>query len=248
MAFNLVTFKTRAVTAIVFVVIMLAGLLWNHWVFFILFSVIHFGCWLEYHKLVGLIEPEYQKITLFHKYGIMVAGWAFMLFMAGNAYSTGRISLHTIGAFLLLISGIILPLMLVVLNKHFSVKVILLTIAGLLYISVSWGLMMHIRSVGLIAKGFTALYDKGWIIPMILIASIWINDTMAYIVGSFFGKTPFSSISPKKTWEGVAGGAILCVAVVSLAGRYLFHIEIIHLAVISIIAAVIGTLGDLLES
>jgi phosphatidate cytidylyltransferase len=108
--------------------------------------------------------------------------------------------------------------------------------------------MIHIRSAGLIANGFTALYDKGWIIPMILIASIWINDTMAYIVGSFFGKTPFSSISPKKTWEGVAGGAILCVAVVSLAGRYLFHIEMIHLAVISIIAAVIGTLGDLLES
>ena len=48
---------------------------------------------------------------------------------------------------------------------------------------------------------------------------------MAYIVGSFIGKTPFSKISPKKTWEGTAGGAILCVAVVTLAGYYLFHFK-----------------------
>ncbi len=38
---------------------------------------------------------------------------------------------------------------------------------------------------------------------------MWINDTMAYIVGSFIGKTPLSKISPKKTWEGTIGGIIL---------------------------------------
>ena len=40
---------------------------------------------------------------------------------------------------------------------------------------------------------------------------IWINDTMAYIVGSLIGKTPLSKISPKKTWEGTIGGIILSV-------------------------------------
>ena len=90
--------------------------------------------------------------------------------------------------------------------------------------------------------------DKGWIFPVVLIASIWINDTMAYIVGSFIGKTPFSKISPKKTWEGTTGGAILCVAAVSLGGYYLFHLNITSLIAISSIAAVIGTTGDLLES
>src|SRR4051812_41556987 len=110
MAFNLQTFKTRALTAVVFVVIMLAGLLVNHWTFFVLFSVIHFGCWIEYQKLIGLIDPEYQKISAAHKYGIMVAGWAFMLFMASPAYTINNIPIHKLGRLLLLICGVILPL------------------------------------------------------------------------------------------------------------------------------------------
>jgi len=249
MAFNLQTFKTRALTAVIFAVIMLAGLLWNHWSFFILFSVIHFGCWEEYQKIMGLIDPEYQKIPAIHKYGVMVAGWAFMLFMAGNAYSIGNISLHNTGWVLLLISGIVLPLALAFVVKPFSAIAIVYSLAGLLYISVSWGLLIGIRNVGMISQGSFVFLDTGWVIPIILVASIWINDTMAYIVGSFIGKTPFSTISPKKTWEGTAGGAILCVAVVSLGGYYLFHLQdIVSLIVISTIAAIIGTCGDLLES
>lgn len=84
---------------------------------------------------------------------------------------------------------------------------------------------------------------------MLLIASIWINDTMAYIVGSFIGKTPLSPISPKKTWEGTIGGAILCIVVVTTVGYIVLGMtEYISLIVVSGIAAVMGTLGDLLES
>ena len=249
MAFNIQTFKTRASTAAIFVVIMLVGLLWNHWSFFILFSIIHFGCWHEYQKLVGLIDPEYQQIKPLQKYGVMIAGWAFMLAMAGPAYSIGGLNLHSIGMLLLLVSGVVLPLWLILLTKNFSVKSLVYSLAGLLYISLSWGLMIGIRSRGLIAQGSHVFLDTGWVIPIVLIASIWINDTMAYIVGSFIGKTPFSKISPKKTWEGTAGGAILCVAVVSLGGYYFFHLnDIVTLIVISVIAAVVGTAGDLLES
>ena len=66
MAFNLQTFKTRTLTSIVFVIIMLCGLFINHWSFFILFSIIHFGCWFEYKKLAGKIEPEYKNISSMH--------------------------------------------------------------------------------------------------------------------------------------------------------------------------------------
>ena len=55
MPLNVQTFKTRSLTAVVFVLVMLVGLLWNHWTFFILFSVIHFGCWIEYQKIIGKI-------------------------------------------------------------------------------------------------------------------------------------------------------------------------------------------------
>lgn len=246
MAFNLQTFKTRALTAVVFVVVMLAGLLGNQWTFFILFSVIHFGCWIEYQKLVALIDPQYKEITLIHKYGVMIAGWAFMLFMTDNSYILNNVRMHEVGRLLLLISGIVLPLSLVFLTKNFSVKSITYSLLGFLYISLSWGLLIGIRNI---SDNSPVFGYKGWIIPVILITSIWINDTMAYIVGSFIGKTPFSKISPKKTWEGTAGGAILCVVVVSLAGYYLFRLtDIVSLIVISTIAAIIGTTGDLLES
>ncbi len=249
MAFNLQTFKTRALTAAIFVIIMLAGLLWNRWSFLLLFSVIHFGCWIEYQKLIGLIDPRYQTITPLHKYGVMLSGWFFMLFMTGNGFSINNIPINKIGRLLLLVSGVVLPLFLILLKKRFSVRPLLYSFTGLLYISLSWALMMNIRSMGIKSFGSFISEDKGWIIPIVLIASIWINDTMAYIVGSFIGKTPFSKISPKKTWEGTVGGAILCVAAVSLGGYYLFHSSnIIALVVISSIAAVVGTAGDLLES
>jgi phosphatidate cytidylyltransferase len=87
--------------------------------------------------------------------------------------------------------------------------------------------------------------------PLIIIACMWINDTMAYLVGSWIGKTPFSPISPKKTWEGTIGGVILSVVVVTLLTRYIFILRdfhVIHWLMISLIASVTGTLGDLLES
>jgi phosphatidate cytidylyltransferase len=249
MAFNFQTFKTRAATAIIFVGIMLAGLLWNHWSFFLLFSIIHFGCWVEFQKLVGLIDPEYKNISPLHRIGVMVAGWAFMLFMTNDAYSIGTVTLHELGVLLLLVSGIVLPLWLVLLAKNLSVKTLGYSILGLLYISLSWGLMAGIRSFDLVGDRFHVISDRGWMIPIVLIASIWINDTMAYIVGSFIGKTPFSTISPKKTWEGTGGGAVLCVTTISLCGYYLFHLtDMVSLIVISVIAAVVGTTGDLLES
>ena len=87
-----------------------------------------------------------------------------------------------------------------------------------------------------------------WILPMIIIASIWVNDTMAYFVGSLIGKTPLSPISPKKTWEGTIGGTILAVNVVSFGAYYIWHFSIVTLLLITTTAAIAGTFGDLLES
>ena len=103
--------------------------------------------------------------------------------------------------------------------------------------------------------GMAALFENERVylplLPCTIIFSIWINDTMAYIVGSFIGKTPFSKISPKKTWEGTVGGAILCVLVISVLSR-LFTVSkelpVQHFIVISLLCAIFGTLGDLLES
>ena len=75
---------------------------------------------------------------------------------------------------------------------------------------------------------------------------------MAYLVGSMIGKTSLSKISPKKTWEGTIGGIILCVVMVSLLLPFVFGIHSspfsIFLAILSAIAAITGTFGDLFES
>src|SRR3954462_11661013 len=97
MALNVKTFKTRSLTAAVFVAVMLTGLLWNQWSFFILFSIVHFGCWVEYQRLTGLTDKAYTTINPVHQYGVMLAGWCIMLYCTNNAFSVAGIKLSAIG-------------------------------------------------------------------------------------------------------------------------------------------------------
>jgi len=243
MALHLATFRTRTLTAIIFAAVMLGGLLVNDWTFFLLFSLIHFGCWVEYFRLMGRIDPAYRPANLFHRYGMMLAGWCSLLLAC--RLQAGPLFLHTAGRWLLPAAALLAALSLSF-NKS-PMQTAFYSVIGLFYISVSWSFMIDMGNFNKhIISGATA--DPHRLIPVLLIVSIWINDTMAYIVGSFIGKTPLSPISPKKTWEGTAGGAILAVAVVTLAGSYWLHYRRDILIVISVSAAVTGTLGDLLES
>lgn len=243
MAFNFQTFRTRATTAIVFVIVMLGGLLWNQWSFLLLFAMIHIGCWIEYRSLIAKIDNRYQHISPIHFYGAIAAGLGFMCWMTGDAYVIGDFVLSEIGFRILLIALTVLVLVKLIKAKMPDWEIIGYTVGGLLYISMSWGLLMNLYHY------FDGnVHEKGWLLPMLIIATIWINDTMAYLVGSFIGKTPFSPISPKKTWEGTVGGAILAVAVVTIAGVYWLELPWIQLLLITITSAVMGTLGDLLES
>lgn len=245
---NWQVFRTRALTALVFVAIMLAGLLWNQWSFFILFSVIHWGCWLEYRQLIQHIDPSYGQTSSFHTYGIMLAGWSLMLYCAGDVYQVGDISLHAVGLFLCLILAFALPLTEILFSRQFNLKHIGYSGLGLLYISLSWALMISIRSTEeVLISGNNRHFEMGRILPLIIIFSIWINDTMAYITGSLIGKTPFSSVSPKKTIEGTVGGVVLCIAAMGILAHYT-GLPVIHICAIATIAAIAGTAGDLLES
>lgn len=245
MALNAVTFKTRSLTAAVFVVLMLAGLLINHWTFFILFTIIHFGCWMEYQKLAALIDPDYKSISEFHRYGVMLTGWCIMLYFTNNDFRIGNFLFHPIGWWLALLFAFLLPITELLFSQTIYLKNIGYSAAGLVYISLSCGLMIDLLIFPSIP------FQSTPIMPAIIIACMWINDTMAYIVGSLIGKTQLTPISPKKTWEGTIGGIILCVTVVTIGVSYLptlrdFHF--IHWLMISLIASIAGTFGDILES
>jgi phosphatidate cytidylyltransferase len=250
MALNLKTFQTRTLTAIVFAAIMLTGLFWNHWSFFILFSIIHFGCWWEYFNLGEKIYPA-SNGTSIHRYtrlGFMLTGFAIMLLFCGPAFEINNYRLNENFAFPVSVAGFVMLGMGIFQTAKINLKLFGFLLFGLLYISLCWGLMMDLRQYGIVFKGNLSMLDFGIIIPAGIIFSIWINDTMAYIVGSMFGKTPLSKISPKKTWEGTIGGAILAIVFMSLVAYFLVETSLINSAMVAAIASVFGTLGDLFES
>jgi len=250
MTFNKQTFQTRTLTAAVFVAVMLLGLLWSHWSFFILFSIIHFGCWVEYQKLIGLIDKDYQEITPFHRYGVILAGWCIMLYFTNDAYIIFGVRLSELGWWTGLIFIFILPVNELLFAKHIQLKNIGYSALGILYISLSWGLMMDLyKGIDVYVYDTTYMLTSYFIV-LVIIASIWINDTMAYIIGSIIGKTPVSKISPKKTWEGTIGGIILSIVIAGLVSYYGFKLRglTIHIMIIAAVSSVAGTFGDLLES
>ena len=182
-ALNIQTFKTRALTAIVFALVMLTGLLTNGYLYTLLFIIILAGSTWEFIRLQKMISAGGKNVSL---------------------------------------------------------------IAGLLYSIVPFVLMIDLGTA-FFRNGDLGSYKPD--IPCVLIFSIWINDTMAYIVGSFIGKSPFSKISPKKTWEGTVGGAILCIVVITaLSVVVQTDLTTADVGIIATLAAVFGTIGDLLES
>ncbi|GAB3016715.1 hypothetical protein GCM10027051_21550 [Niabella terrae] len=245
MAFNWKTFWTRAYTALIFVAVMAAGFLWNAWTFFGLISLIHFGCWYEYIRLTN--KTFATRLHPWAGIGIALLGFHILLLFNSMNWQGYQIS----GSFTLpfLVAGLVLFLMGIFKQGNLLLPALIQYGAGLLYISLSLGLLLDLRlsDLDIIREGDT-LWGRsgGFYIPVILILAIWVNDTMAYLVGSAIGKTPFSKISPKKTLEGTLGGMLLCVVAIVFGLQSLFHWQL--LLGISLLAAGLGTLGDLLES
>lgn len=250
MALQAVTFRIRALTSLVFVAVMLTGLLWNTWSFFILFSIIHFGCWYEYQKLLAKIDPAYAEISSFQKYGVMIAGWCIMMYCArpGFAGDIGNAGLHNAGLYGGLLFLFILPVAEILYTRKTYLRNMGYSMLGLIYISLSLGMLLNLRTF----YPGTALETVNKLLVLAIILSLWVNDTMAYLVGSLIGKTPLSDISPKKTWEGTIGGIIFAVLTMGAVGYFLssgFEMQAVsQWMIVAAIAAIAGTLGDLLQS
>ncbi len=108
------------------------------------------------------------------------------------------------------------------------------------YISISFILLTQLSRI------------DGHFNPKIIISLfilIWVNDTMAYVVGKSMGKTKlFESVSPKKTIEGFVGGLTFSILIsISLAQYYVAQ-PILSWIIIALIVGVFGTMGDLIES
>jgi phosphatidate cytidylyltransferase len=250
MAIQAVNFRTRALTSLFFVAVMLFGLLWNIWSFFILFSIIHFGCWYEYQKLLAKIDSSYAEISSFQKYGVMIAGWCIMMYCARPGFDgdIGSAGLHNAGLYGGLLFLFILPVAEILYTRKTYLRNMGYSLMGLIYISLSLGMLLNLRTF----YPGTALETVNKLLVLTIILSLWVNDTMAYLVGSLIGKTPLSAISPKKTWEGTIGGFIFAVIAMGAVGYCLssgFEMQAVtQWMIVAAIAAIAGTVGDLLQS
>jgi phosphatidate cytidylyltransferase len=232
-------------------------LLWNQWSFLVLFSIIHFGCWWEYLKLTEKINNT--SFNAYTKLGLMVMGYGLMLFFCGPAYHINSYGLKENISLPVSAAGFTLLLIGIFQKNTIKLKAFGMAVLGLIYISLCWGLMIDLSNgikMHIYDEWGNHLYDTLYnlavnMIPVTIVVAIWINDTMAYLIGSLIGKTPLSKISPKKTWEGTVGGIIFCVVLMYfLWGElaYSFHIMNMMFGIIAAIAAIAGVFGDLLES
>ncbi|WP_109695722.1 phosphatidate cytidylyltransferase [Chitinophaga deserti] len=243
------TFITRTITALFFVAIMLGGILWSPLSFFLLFFLVNFFALKEYASLVRHIDADYTEISAWHRNGVLIAGCALMMAIAGDRFEYDGLSLGEIGWVLTFIFLLVMPLGEILMGKDFSLKSIGYSLLGLLYVTVPFGMLVDMSFTVDVVPGFGQVYI--WMYPLTLICCIWINDTMAYIVGSLIGRTPFApAISPKKTIEGTVGGMILAVAAAGVFGYFWGHewMPLQHWIAFAAIAAIFGTAGDLLES
>lgn len=95
-----------------------------------------------------------------------------------------------------------------------------------------------------------------YLMPLSLFIFLWLSDTGAYCVGSLIGRHRlFERVSPKKSWEGSIGGAVLSIA----GAVVIWHLADSHgvndmgLSLpewmgLAAVVVLFGTWGDLVES
>ena len=245
MALQFSVLKTRAITAVFFVAVMLTGLLWSQGSYILLFSVIHFGCWYEYRQLLLKIDPSYAKMNSIHHNSMQLAGWGCMLWGVSDAYRIGEIIVSQLGGSITLAALLLFVVNEWLRNKTYNHRYSSYAISGFLYISLACFCMMLLYGN---MQNHVFPQQHPLTMPLLVIAAIWINDTMAYLVGSLIGKTPLSAISPKKTVEGTLGGIVLSVAAITFFGVTRLQLPAGPVIALTTLTTLAGTVGDLLES
>ena len=91
------------------------------------------------------------------------------------------------------------------------------------------------------------IFSPGIVIGFFIL--LWVNDTGAYLTGITMGKHRLMErISPKKSWEGFAGGVVFSVLTACLLSGLVGVLDTGRWISVALIVAVSGTFGDLIES
>lgn len=123
------------------------------------------------------------------------------------------------------------------------------TMFGFFYIPLMLSILIILRES---PHQFGGEYREGSQLVMIVFATIWICDSLAYVFGKWLGKRKIApNISPGKTWAGcIAGviGAVLTVIMIYYLDWKPAYLRLPDLLAIAGIAGIFGQSGDFIES
>jgi len=227
------TLRTRAITAVIFVALMVFGIFFHAFSFIGLMSIIIGGCIWEFLQVT--CEKSNIRTTL-----CIVSGVGLSLMIGFFNYNNNWFNnpIFTYYIFVFTIIALALFEMTTKSSKPFQ--------------NISFAVFSIAYYAFFLSSIYFISFENGeqlcWII-FALIALTWTNDTMAYMVGSQVGRTKmFERMSPKKTWEGTIGGILFTVLIAFI---FYHFTELYNPAIwlgLAIIIGVFGTLGDLVES
>ena len=231
-------FIQRAVTGVLFVIVLVGCILYSPLSFGILFTIISV---LSVHEFAQLVSKS-SEVSI--NKTITALGGAY-LFLALMSFCTQQ----SVGARVFLpYLGLLLYMMIteLYLKKKNPTGNWAYSMLSQLYVALPFALLNVLAFQNSPETG-SVTYNP--ILPLSIFVFIWLSDTGAYCVGSLIGKHRlFERISPKKSWEGSIGGGIFSIAS-SLGFAHFFPFmpgwQWVGLAIVVVI---FGTLGDLTES
>ena len=95
---------------------------------------------------------------------------------------------------------------------------------------------------------FSAVENTFTLEVFFLFILIWSSDSFAYFTGKFFGKHKMApKISPKKTWEGFAGGVFFTLILGYFIELYYPDLRGNYI-IVGLLVSIFGPFGDLVES
>ena len=244
---KLKNFLVRTASGAVLLGIVLAAIfsgVWGYGALLLFITVV--GVW-EFYGLARAKGSEPQRCM-----GVLMS---IVLFFAGFVPSLyiynviDKSELLVDGLLLLMLCAILLVLTFVIevfRNRKTPIYNIATTIMGTLYVALPMATLMIIPAI----LNVVIYCSDTWIpwVFLFYLLLVWGNDVFAYLVGVTMGKHRMCErLSPKKSWEGFAGGIAGSVAVGAIAAAVLGGSYGVWIG-LAVVVALSSVVGDLIES
>lgn len=223
--------KTRAITAFFFAIVMLSSFFLGAEVFSIFYLLLSLAGLYEFYTLVNTAGIKPHKvlgiITGFLMFGFIAA---FPFFPFNTKY---------------LLLAVPIAVLIFLFELYRTAKNpfsnIAYTFLGLIFVVVPF---CFFYSLGYVKEDAFNFH-----LPLAFMLMLWASDTGAYLFGRKLGKTKlFERHSPKKTWEGFAGGIFMSLLVAGIIHFFFPEVSLLIWAGMAVLIVSFGTLGDLVES